>query len=598
MSEIKVAKPRVETAEGDKWDLTKIYASDVVYQAAFEKFPDSLATFSDFKGTLSQGKLQINKALEKLVELSRELEKIYVYAHLKHDQDTSNSIYLEMNSNASALLAKVSEQMSWFEPEILALSEDILEELADDELYGHYFEELLAKKEHILSPSEEALLAGAQEIFSASSDTFSLLNNADLKFGKVKTDTGQKIDLTHGTYGILLESSNREVRKNAFKQLYATYEGVKNTSASTMSANIKGHNYLAKVRGYKSARERALDNNHIPESVYDTLLETVHSNIGLLHDYVALRKNILELDNLEMYDMYTPLAGNTPIKYTFEEAKEVTFKALAPLGKQYINDLHQAFDERWIDIYENIGKRSGAYSSGGYDTNPYILLNWQDSLNDLYTLVHELGHSMHSYYTRKKQPYIYGDYSIFLAEIASTTNENLLTEYLLNTIEDKEARIYILNHYLDGVKGTVFRQSQFAEFEHFMHVSESNGQALSADFLTKKYDELNKKYYGNAVGDDKTIGYEWSRIPHFYMNYYVYQYATGFSAANTLANRIVNGEEGAVEHYLAYLSAGSSDYPIEVMKKAGIDMTNATYIEETMTQFKERFEEYRQLMEK
>lgn len=596
MTAIKEAKPRTETKIEDTWDLTTIYATDEAFEADFKAFPAKVESFTDLRGTLAEGKEQVIKAVNKLVDLSRELEKLYVFAHLKHDQDTSNTQYLEMESRASSLAAAVSEQLSWFEPEVLALPEAALKELAADDLYGHYFDELLAKKDHILAPSEEALLAGAQEIFSASRNTFSLLNNADLKFGKVKTESDRDIDLTHGTYGILLESQNREVRQKAFEQLYATYAGVKNTLASTMSANIKGHNYLAKVRGYHSARERALAHNHIPGSVYDTLIATVRKNINLLHDYVNLRKEILGLDELQMYDMYTPLVGEAPIKYTFAEAQEIVFKALAPLGAQYLSDLQKAFDERWIDVYENIGKRSGAYSSGAYDTNPYVLLNWQDSLNDLYTLVHELGHSMHSYYTRKNQPYIYGDYSIFVAEIASTTNENLLTEYLLNTITDKDAQIYILNHYLDGFKGTIFRQTQFAEFEQFMHEADANGQALSAEFLTEEYFKLNKAYYGAAISDNKTIGLEWSRIPHFYMNYYVYQYATGFSAANTLANHIVNGEAGAVDRYLAYLSAGSSDYPIEVMKKAGIDMTNAKYIEEAMAKFSERFEQYRSLI--
>lgn len=595
MLEIKEAKAREAAVLADTWDLTTIYASDEQFEKQFKAYPAKVQAFTAFKGTLNQGKPQVIRAFESLNELSRELEMLYVYAHLKHDQDTANTQYLEMNSRVNALLATVSEQFSWFEPALLALPETMMLELTDDELYGHYFDELMAKKEHILAPNEEALLAGAQEIFGASRNTFSLLNNADLTFGQITTDAGQEMALTHGNFGVLMESSNRELRKKAFQQLYSTYAGVKNTLASTIGSNVKTHNYLSKVRGYNSARERALANNHIPVSVYDNLIASVHKNIDLLHEYVKLRKRVLGLDELQMYDMYTPLAGEAPLKYTFPEAKEIVFKALAPLGEQYLTDLQKAFDERWIDVYENIGKRSGAYSSGAYDTKPFVLLNWQDSLNDLYTLVHELGHSMHSYYTRQQQPYLYGDYSIFLAEIASTTNENLLTEYLLQTITDNEAQIYILNHYLDGFKGTVFRQTQFAEFEHFIHEADANGQALSAEFLTEEYYKLNKKYYGDAISADKTIGLEWSRIPHFYMNYYVYQYATGFSAANTLANRIVGGDESAVAQYLTYLSSGSSDYPINVMKKAGIDMTNSAYIDEAMAQFADRFNKYRQL---
>ncbi|RPA60866.1 oligoendopeptidase F [Aerococcus agrisoli] len=598
MAKIFEAKPRNEVDSEFQWDLTTIFPSDEAYEAAFAAFPAKTEKFASYKGTLTESADQVVAALEELLAVSRELETLYVYAHLKHDQDTSDNKYLTYNSQAGALAAQVSEKISWFEPEVLTVSEDIQATLESSEEYGHFFRDLFAKKAHVLSPSEESLLAGAGEIFGNSSTTFSLLNNADLKFGKVKDEEGNEVTLSHGSYGVLLESSDRAVREAAFKQLYASYDAVKNTNASLMSGNIKGHNYTAKVRHYDSARQKALDNNNIPESVYDTLLDTVHKNLGLLHEYVNLRKDMLGIDDLQMWDMYTPLTGEAPIKFTFEEAKEVTFKALAPLGEQYLKDLEKAFDEKWIDVYENEGKRSGAYSSGAYDTNPYVLLNWQDSLNDLYTLVHELGHSMHSYYTRTNQPYVYGDYSIFVAEIASTTNENLLTSYLLDTIKDKEAQIYILNHYLDGVKGTIFRQTQFAEFEKFMHESDASGQPLTADFLSDNYFDLNKKYYGPAIGDDRTIALEWSRIPHFYMNYYVYQYATGFSAANTLAKRMVAGEDGAVDKYLTYLKSGSSDFPINVMKKAGIDMTNATYIEETLEQFKERLDELKALLNK
>ncbi|MGY0836918.1 oligoendopeptidase F [Aerococcus urinaeequi] len=598
MAKIFEAKPRNEVDSAFQWDLTTIFPDDEAFETALAAFPSKAEAFQTYQGTLGQGVDQVITVLEALLAVSRELETLYVYAHLKHDQDTNNNKYLTYNSQAGALLAQVSEKISWFEPEVLSVSEDVQKALENHAEYGHFFRELFAKKAHVLSPEAESLLAGASEIFGNASSTFSLLNNADLKFGKVKDEDGNEVTLSHGSYGVLLESTDRLVREKAFKQLYASYESVKNTNASLMSGNIKGHNYTAKIRHYDSARQKALDNNNIPESVYDTLVDTVRKNTHLLHEYVALRKDMLGIEDLQMWDMYTPLTGDAPIKFTYEEAKEITFKALAPLGDQYLKDLEKAFDEKWIDVYENEGKRSGAYSSGAYDTNPYILLNWQDSLNDLYTLVHELGHSMHSYYTRSNQPYIYGDYSIFVAEIASTTNENLLTSYLLDTLEDKDAQIYILNHYLDGVKGTIFRQTQFAEFEQFMHESDAKGQPLTADFLSENYFELNKVYYGPSIGEDKTIALEWSRIPHFYMNYYVYQYATGFSAANTLAKRLVEGEDGAVDKYLTYLKSGSSDYPINVMQKAGIDMTNATYIEETFAQFEQRLAELKFLLNK
>ncbi|MCZ0717744.1 oligoendopeptidase F [Aerococcus kribbianus] len=579
-----------------QWDLTTIYPDDEAFEADLADFMESLDQVEEYRGSLDQGKAQVIAALEGILAISRKLEKLYVYSHLKSDQDTSNNHYLSLQSQMQAIAAQVGQKMAWFEPELLALDDSLLGELTQHDDYGHFFQSLVDSKDHVLSPDQEALLAGGSQVFANASNTFAVLNNSDMTFGKVDGEDDNEISLSHGTYGVLLESSDRDLRERTFKQYYASYQELKNTFAQLMSGNIKHHNFIASTRHYDSARQAALDQNHIPESVYDTLVSTVNDNLSLLHDYVALRKELLGVDSLEFYDLYTPLTKNDPITFTYEEAKEIVFKALAPLGQQYLEDLEQAFDQGWIDVYENIGKRSGAYSSGAYDTNPYVLLNWQDSLNDLYTLVHELGHSMHSYYTRQNQDYVYGDYSIFVAEIASTTNENLLTAYLLEELADDQEQIYLLTQYLDGFKGTIFRQTQFAEFEQFMHESDANGQALSADFLSENYYELTHKYYGEALGDDPTIAYEWSRIPHFYMNYYVYQYATGFAAANSLAKRLLSGDPQAREDYLNYLKAGSSDYPIEVMKRAGIDMTNANYIEDAMEQFQERLDELKQLV--
>jgi oligoendopeptidase F len=423
------------------------------------------------------------------------------------------------------------------------------------------------------------------------------MNNADLKFPVVKNDEGEDVQLTHGVYGQLLESTNRNVREQAFKSLYSVYHQFRNTFASTLSTHVKGHNYKAKIRGYGSAREAALSGNHIPEDVYETLTLVVNQYLPLLHRYVELRKELLGLDELHMYDLYTPLLAEAPVKFSYEEAQAKALEALKPLGEEYLEVVKKAFAERWIDVVENQGKRSGAYSSGAYDTQPYILLNWHDRLDELYTLVHEMGHSVHSYFTRHTQPYVYGDYSIFLAEIASTTNENLLTSYLLETEKDPKIRAYIINHYLDGFKGTIFRQTQFAEFEHFIHTEDAAGNPLTSEHLSKFYGELNMKYYGPIVVNDEEIKDEWSRIPHFYYNYYVYQYATGFSAASALAKRIVEAEPDALEKYLTYLKSGSSDYPIEVMKKAGVDMTQPTYIEDAMEIFAQRLDELEELVE-
>lgn len=591
---------RADVPEASTWDLTAIFPTD----AAFEKELDELAGAVPFiralQGTIGSSSQALLKGIEEVLEINQKLERVYVYSHLKNDQDTSDSLYQNLHDKALSILTSVSEATSWFEPEIMEIPEDELEKyLAENDKlkpYAHLLDSLTSAREHVLTAREEELLAGAGEIFAAPSKTFSVLNNADMTFPKVKNEEGQEVQLTHGLYGKLMESPDREVREGAFKALYKTYDGLKNTFATTLSTNVKAHNYKAKVHKYESARAAALANNHIPESVYDTLLDVVNEHLPLLHRYVDLRKDLLGVEELHMYDMYTPLTGEAPIKYSIEAAMEETLKGLQPLGEDYLAILQEAFDNRWIDWLENEGKRSGAYSSGAYDTNPYILMNWQDSLNQLYTLVHELGHSVHSYLTRKSQPYVYGDYSIFLAEIASTTNENILTDYLLKTQTDPKVRIYILNHYLDGFKGTIFRQTQFAEFEHYIHQKALEGVPLTQDFMTSYYAELNAKYYGPSVEKDPEIGIEWTRIPHFYYNYYVYQYATGFSAATALAKRIVEGEEGALEKYLSYLKAGNSDYPIEVMKKAGVDMTQSAYIEDAMKVFEERLNELEQLI--
>ena len=591
---------RAEVPEASTWDLTAIFPTD----AAFEKELDELAGAVPFiralQGTIGSSSQALLKGIEEVLEINQKLERVYVYSHLKNDQDTADSLYQNLHDKALSILTSVSEATSWFEPEIMEIPEDELEKyLAENDKlkpYAHLLDSLTSAREHVLTAREEELLAGAGEIFAAPSKTFSVLNNADMTFPKVKNEEGQEVQLTHGLYGKLMESPDREVREGAFKALYKTYDGLKNTFATTLSTNVKAHNYKAKVHKYESARAAALANNHIPESVYDTLLDVVNEHLPLLHRYVDLRKDLLGVEELHMYDMYTPLTGEAPIKYSIEAAMEETLKGLQPLGEDYLAILQEAFDNRWIDWLENEGKRSGAYSSGAYDTNPYILMNWQDSLNQLYTLVHELGHSVHSYLTRKNQPYVYGDYSIFLAEIASTTNENILTDYLLKTQTDPKVRIYILNHYLDGFKGTIFRQTQFAEFEHYIHQQALVGVPLTQDFMTSYYAELNAKYYGPSVEKDPEIDIEWTRIPHFYYNYYVYQYATGFSAATALAKRIVEGEEGALEKYLSYLKAGNSGYPIEVMKKAGVDMTQSAYIEDAMKVFEERLNELEQLI--
>lgn len=595
MSETKQLPTRDALSEEVTWDLTKIFADDAAFDSAFTSLTEELKRSEKYQGTLADGAAAFLAALEYVLEVSRNLETLYVYSHLKNDQDTANTTYQAIYARASSLLAQASEAISWFEPEVLKLSDEKIWHYFEEEPklsdYRHYVKQIVDNRPHVLPAEQESLLAGASEVFGASSNTFAILNNADLVFPTITDEKGEKIQLSHGVYGQLMENTDREVRAAAFKGLYSVYEQFRNTFASTLSAHVKGHNFKAKVRNYDSARAASLAANHIPESVYDTLVNVVNKHLPLLHRYVALRKRLLKVDELHMYDMYTPVLGEAPISYNFDDAKKKALEALQPMGEEYLKVVEEAFGSRWIDVVENKGKRSGAYSSGAYDTAPYILLNWHDTLDQLFTLVHEMGHSVHSYFTRNNQPYVYGDYSIFLAEIASTTNENILTEYLLKTETDPRVKAYVLNHYLDGFKGTIFRQTQFAEFEHFIHTEDAKGVPLTSEYLSDYYGELNAKYYGPSVEKDPEIKLEWSRIPHFYYNYYVYQYSTGFSAASALAKKILDQEPHALENYLTYLKSGNSDYPIEVMKKAGVDMTQAAYIEDAMKVFEQRLNE-------
>lgn len=582
------------------WRLEDIFTTDEAWQEEFKLLQQDIKEVEKYKGKLSESANTLYELLALQDSLSERLGKLYTYSHMKNDQDTTNSLYQGMNAQAETLLTQASSAMSYVVPEILGMEENtiatFLSEKKELGLYKKVLDDINRQRPHVLSEKEEALLAQASEALSNSSTTFSMLNNADLTFPSIKNENGEEVDVTHGRYSTFLESRDRRVREDAFKAVYSTYGKFKNTFASTLSGNIKAQNFSAKVRNYPSARAGALDNNNIPEQVYDNLVEAVNEKLSLLHRYTELRKKVLELDELHMYDLYTPLVKDVEMKVSYDEAKEHVLKSLAPLGEEYADILREGFENRWIDVEENKGKRSGAYSSGAYGTNPYILLNWQDDVNNTFTLTHELGHSVHSYYTRKSQPYRYGNYSIFVAEVASTTNEALLNDYLLKTLDDEKQKLYILNHFLEGFRGTVFRQTMFAEFEHDIHVRAQNGEALTADRLTEIYYELNKKYFGDAVVSDEEIGLEWARIPHFYYNYYVYQYATGYSAAMALANDILEGEDGAVDRYLDFLKAGSSDYPIEVLKKAGVDMTSKQPILDALEVFEEKLNEMEKML--
>ena len=593
---------RAAVPEPLTWDLTKIYADQTAYREDVEQVKAALPAVTVLKAHFTDSADTVLAGIQGVLGLYRRLEKVAVYASLKSDQDTGNSTNAALDDQAGSLTAKVSAATAWFEPALLTLSPAQLDQFLDENValrdYRHLLDTVRLQKGHVLSESEESLLAGAGDIFDASAKTFGVLNNADFDFPTVQDEAGNPVKLSQGLYGVLLESVQPAVRRQAFEALYKVYGQFRRTLASTLASQVKVHNFVAQAHHYPDARTAALAANQIPTSVYDSLVSSVDNHLALLHRYVALRKKILGVDELHMYDLYTPLTKKPAVNYTYERAQGTALQALKVLGPDYLKHVKTAFNSRWIDVVENQGKRSGAYSSGMYDTAPYILLNWQDNIDNLYTLVHEMGHSMHSYLTTHNQPYQYGDYSIFVAEIASTTNENLLTNYFLAHETDPQMRAYVLNYYLDGFKGTVFRQTQFAEFEQWLHEQDAAGQALTADRLSKYYLQLNQRYYGDAVVSDPQIADEWSRIPHFYYNYYVYQYATGFAAASTLAERMTTNQPDAVKDYLGYLKAGSSAFPIDVMHTAGVDMTKPTYLDDAFKVFEERLDEFEQLVTK
>ena len=595
-----MAKQRNEIEEKYTWDLSTIFPTNEDFEAELAQVSKELKKATGLAGHLLDSADSLLTTTEVQLDLMRRIEKLYSYAHMKNDQDTRVAKYQEYQAKGMAIYSEFGQAFAFYEPEFMAITEDqyqaFLSEKPELQIYQHYFDKLLQKKEHILTQREEELLAGAGEIFSAASETFAILDNADIVFPVVHNEAGEEVQLTHGNYISLVESKNREVRKEAYEALYSIYEQYQHTYAKTLQTNVKVQNYNAKVRKFSSAREAALSANFIPESVYDSLVSAVNKHLPLLQRYIALRSKILGISDLKMYDVYTPLS-ETDYKFSYEEALAKSEEVLAVLGEDYLGRVKQAFSERWIDVYENQGKRSGAYSGGSYDTNAFMLLNWQDTLDNLFTLVHETGHSMHSSYTRENQPYVYGDYSIFLAEIASTTNENILTEKLLEEVED-ETRFAILNHFLDGFRGTVFRQTQFAEFEHAIHKADQEGQVLTSEFLNDLYAELNEKYYGLKKEDNPQIQYEWARIPHFYYNYYVFQYSTGFAAASALAEKIVYGTQEDKDKYINYLKAGNSDYPLNVIKKAGVDMEKEDYLNAAFAVFERRLDEFEALVEK
>lgn len=591
---------RNEVSDDLKWDLSRVFNNDQEWEQEYKQVAQEIKNLSKFKGTLAKSGKDLYEGITAILAVNRRLEKVYVYATMSSDVDTSNNHYLGFVAKAQSLANQMSAAIAFVDPEILSIPEETLAKFMQDEPrlenYRHRLEQITQKRPHTLPANEEKIIADAGDAMGTSANTFNVLTNSDMEYGYVQDEDGEMVQLSDGLYSLLIQSQDRNVRKNAFDVMYASYGQFENSLASTLSGEVKAHNFNARVHKYNSAREAALSENSVPTAVYDTLIKEVNSHLDLLHRYVALRKKILGLKDLQMYDMYVPLTGKPVLSYNFEEAKEEARKALAPLGEDYLKHVDYIFNNRVIDVVENQNKVTGAYSGGAYDTDPYELLNWEDNLDSLYTLVHETGHSVHSWYTRNTQPYVYGDYPIFVAEIASTTNENILTEYFLDKITDPKTRAFVLNHYLDSFKGTLFRQTQFAEFEQFIHETDANGQPLTADVLDEFYGNLNQRYYGDSVEPGGEIAMEWSRIPHFYYNFYVYQYATGFAAATALANKVVHGTEQERDAYINFLKSGSSDYPTEIMKRAGVDMTKADYLRDAFDTLEKRLNEFEKIV--
>ncbi|MBD8035659.1 oligoendopeptidase F [Solibacillus sp. A46] len=592
---------REEVPEHLTWDLTTIFESDEAWEAELKEVDQLSKQASDFKGKVADSAESLYNTLQFSDALYERLHKLYVYSHLKHDQDTTNSKYQDLDGRVRSVITNVGAAWSFITPEILALDEATLNSYVESyeplALYKQSLKEINLGRPHVLSAEKEELLAQMSEVASSASKTFSALNNADIEFPKIIGEDGEEVQITHGNYITMLESDNREVRESAFKAVYKTYGQYKNTFATTLAGNVKAHNANAKIRNYDSARHAALSNNFIPEKVYDQLISTIHDYLPALHRYVELRKQVLGVDELHMYDLFTPLVKEVKMEVTYDEAMKTMVESFAPLGKEYQEIVQKGLDSRWVDVLENKGKRSGAYSSGTFGTNPYVLMNWQNNVNNLYTLAHEFGHSMHSYYSRQNQPYQYSDYSIFVAEVASTCNEELLFDHLMKTLDDEKKKIYLLNQWLDGFRGTVFRQTMFAEFEHMIHELDAKGESITAEKLTSIYYDLNKQYFGDAMTVDEEIGLEWARIPHFYYNYYVYQYATGQSAATALSKQILEEGEPAVERYINnFLKAGCSDFPIEVLKAAGVDMESPEPIALACKVFEEKLDELEKLL--
>ncbi|MEG2323055.1 MAG: oligoendopeptidase F [Anaerovoracaceae bacterium] len=596
----KTLKNRSEINKKYKWNIEDMFHDESVIQTDIDKVLEMTKSYSSYAGKLTENGATLLNAFKDRDEIWQKLEKVFVYARMRRDEDNRDTKYQAMTDKCNSIIAQVSASMSFFTPEILDTPKDVLlkyiEEVPGLCEYSFIILDLLREKEHILTKSEENIMAQMGEITGATNDIFTMLNNADIKFGTIIDEDGDEVELTHGNYITFMESHDRSVRKAAYNSMYASYKALINTIASAYNYNTKADVISARIRKYDSARQASLSGDNINEEVYDNLVKVVNENLPAVHKYMEIRKKLLKVDELQMHDIYVPLVELPKKVISYEEALDIMRDGLAPLGKEYIDRMNKGIDAGWIDVYENQGKTSGAYSFGSYDSMPYILLNYTNTLKDVFTIVHEMGHSMHSSYTREFQPYSYGSHSIFTAEVASTVNESLLMHHLLGKEKDPEMKKYLLNLYIEEFRTTLFRQTMFAEFEHLTHNAIEEGQVLTADWMCNEYEKLNIKYFGPALGTDDIIKYEWARIPHFYNAFYVYKYATGYSAATALSEKILNEGPEARDAYVHFLTTGESDYPINLLKGAGVDMSSSKPIEKAMETFKNLVDEFEKLV--
>lgn len=588
---------RSEIKEENTWRLDDMFSDQPEWDQAYKNLKNMVSKVNQYEGKLNS--VENVKAILTLEdEISYNVERLYVYAHLNHDQDTTNPTYQALSQKAKKLNVEISEALSFITPEILSLPEQELDALIENpELAGYKFtlQEIKREKAHVLTKVEEALLAQVGNLSQAPQNIFGMINNADLKFPKIKDEHGNEVELTHGSYIQFLENPDRDVRRRAFKAVYETYGKQKNTIAATLSANVNKNMFYSRVRKYPSVLEMSLYGDNIPKDVYSNLIDTIHESLPLLHRYMKLRKKLLGVDELHMYDLFAPLVEEYKWDISYDEAKNIILEGLKPLGDNYLKVLSDGFNNRWIDVYENEGKRTGAYSWGAYGTHPFVLLNHKDNLNSMFTLAHEMGHALHSYFSDENLKYRDAQYTIFLAEVASTTNEALLMDYLLKHSSDPKQKLYLLTYYADQFRTTVFRQTMFAEFEKLIHERAEEGESLTPQELSSIYYDLNLKYHGKEMVVDQEIEMEWARIPHFYTSFYVYKYATGFSAATSFSKQILEEGQPAVDRYLSFLKSGGSDYSINILRKAGVDMSTPQPVREAMSVFENVIEQMEQL---